>query len=183
MTGSVEINLEVPISSVSVVGEAEGEMRSAGATTTNEDHAKHHGEELTNVCRALDAAACGLNKFCEEVFSSQREQIVRLSVEIAEKILLKEISSGNYEIEKIVGEALKIAPAQQDVVVRINPDDLQRYREISQDHGEELLTNVKLVPDPSIGAAECVVETDKGMIEYFIEEHLKQVSTALEATG
>ena len=37
----------------------------------------------------------------------------------------------------------------------------------------------KLVGDAGIGPGQCVVETDKGMVEYFIEEHLKQVSEAL----
>jgi len=44
------------------------------------------------------------------------------------------------------------------------------------------LANVKLVADANIRPGECVVETNKGMIEYFIEEHLKKVSEALKIT-
>ena len=176
MDDSAQISIDIPISSVIMVDEPQ-ETTSADLPQEKEGRSMRNEQELEGICRALKEAVCQLNTSCEQTFSSNREQIVRLSVQIAEKILLKEISSGNYEIEKIVAEALKTAPTQQDVVVRINPQDLQRYHQ----SGNDLLANVKLVADPGIGCAECVVETNKGMIEYFINEHLRQVTEALEA--
>ncbi len=176
MNDSAQINIDIPISSVIMVDEPQ-ETTSADMPQEEEYRSEQNKQEFEGICLALNEAARQLNTSCEETFSSNREQIVRLSVQIAEKILLKEISSGKYDIEKIVAEALKTAPTQQDVVVRINPQDLQRY----QQSGNDLLANVKLVADPGIGCAECVVETNKGMIEYFIDEHLRQVTEALEA--
>lgn len=182
MTGSVQISLEIPISSVSFVDDFESVSSDVDQSGVNEEQLKLQREELSSVCRALGDAVLQVNATASELLSSQREQIVRLSVQIAEKILLREISSGNYEIEKIICEALKIAPSQQDVVVRVNPEDLGHYQEVSQDHANELPSDISLVGDPLIGRAECVVETKKGVVEYYIDEHLKQISQALEGT-
>ena len=182
MTGSVQISLDIPISSVSFVDDSEGIRPAVDDASINEEQLKVQQEELSRVCQALGGAVSKVNESCEEILSSQREQIVRLSVQIAEKILLKEISAGNYEIEKIICEALKSAPSQQEVVVRLNSDDFQRFQEASKDHPNDLLANISLVPDSLIGHGECVVETAKGIVEYYIDEHLKQISQALGAT-
>ena len=42
-----------------------------------------------------------------------------------------------------------------------------------------MLASVKLVADPGIGLAECVVETPKGKVESLIDGHLEQVARAL----
>jgi len=171
--------MDVPIRSVNVVDAGEN----APATGENgmlQSQLAAQLQEVRNLCGALEEAASRLEKYHSEIFSSHRQQIARLSVQIAEKILLKEISSGNYDIEKIVLEALKTAPGRHDVVVRMNPEDLGRLREITGKDTDGMLSNIKLAPDPQIGRAECVVETDEGIIEYLIQEHLERIGRALE---
>ena len=66
------------------------------------------------------------------------------------------------------------------MVVRLNPADLQEYQRITNDSEGGAIANIQLIADPGIGLAECVVETNKGMVEYLIEEHLNQISKALK---
>ncbi len=182
MAEAVTISIATPIVSVDTVKESDGSAPLGGEGVVNPEAVQAQREALMLAGKSLEAAAAKLQQFQEEIFSSHREQIARLSVEIAGKILLKETADGNYEIGKIVQEALKVAPAQQDIVVRLNPNDLQQLQKIIEDKGGDALGSVKLVPDVNIGPAQCVVQTDKGMIEYFIEEHLKQISEALKIT-
>ena len=182
MSQPVTISIDVPVASVSLVDNVDSVVSGAKEMETAPESLEKEKEDLIQASKALEDAAVKLQQFQEEIFRSHREQITRLSVEIAGKILLKETADGNYDIGKIVQEALKIAPAQQDIVVRLNPKDLQQLQKITEDKGGDALGNVKLVPDANIGPGQCVVETDKGMIEYFIEEHLKQISEALKIT-
>lgn len=179
MSQPVTISIDAPVASVNPVDNV---ASGANEMETGLESLKKEKENLIQAGKALEDVAVKLQQFQEEIFSSHREQIARLSVEIAGKILLKETADGNYDIGKIVQEALKIAPAQQDIVVRLNPKDLQQLQKIAEDKGGDALGNVKLAPDANIGPGQCVVETDKGMIEYFIEEHLKQISEALKIT-
>jgi len=182
MSQPVTISIDTPVASVNPVDNMNSVSAGANEMETSLETLKEEKENLIRVGKALEDAAVKLQQFQEEIFSSHREQIARLSVEIAGKILLKETADGNYEIGKIVQEALKVAPAQQDIVVRLNPNDLQQLQKIIEDKGGDALGSVKLVPDVNIGPAQCVVQTDKGMIEHFIEEHLKQISEALKIT-
>ena len=127
--------------------------------------------------QAMEAAAKKLQLVYEKMIVEHRQAIAKLSVEIARKILSQKVKDGDYQIESIVQEALNNAPARQNIVVRLNPQDLAKCQQMQQ--GDSALASVKLVADPGIGPAECVVETPKGKVESLIDGHLEQVTRAL----
>jgi len=127
--------------------------------------------------QALEATSKKMCTVYEKMIVEHRQAIAKLAVEIARKILAQKVKDGDYQIETIIQEALNSAPTHQDVVVRLNPADLARCQQTPQTSG--LLTSVKLVADPKIGAAECVIETPKGKVESLIDDHLEHVARAL----
>ena len=127
--------------------------------------------------QALDSAAEKLCLVYEKMISEHRQAIAKLSIEIARKILSQKVKDGDYQIESIVQEALNNAPSRQNIVVRLNPQDLAKCQQMQQ--GDNTLASVKLVADPTIGAAECIVETPKGKVESLIEGHMEQITRAL----
>lgn len=131
---------------------------------------------------ALQGIISRLNQFYDEIFAGHNEAIARLSVEIARKVLMRNISDGDYEIESIIKEALKNVPQSSSLVVRLNPHDLEGLQKL-QKAGEATLTGIELVADTDVGRAECVIESSKGIIKLLIDEHLEQISKALIKTG
>lgn len=135
---------------------------------------------FSQACQVLSQVAAKLQESCAEVFARHREEIAKLSVEIARKILIQKVEKGDYEIESIVKESLLHAPSRQDVVVRLNPEDLaQCLKAQQQDEQGGVLAGVQLVADPSIGRAECILESPKGIIKSLIDENLERVGKAL----
>jgi len=130
--------------------------------------------------RALKGVVAKLNEFYDKVFAEHKEEIAKLAVEIARKVLVQKVENGDYEIESIVKEALKNAPTREDLVVHLNPEDLGRYQKAQQDEPDDGLAGIKFVPDPNIGPAECLLESPKGIIESLINEHLEQIGKALQ---
>jgi len=135
-----------------------------------------------DTCRALQGAVGRLNELYDKVFAGHHEAIAGLSVEIARKVLMRNVREGDYEIEAIIQEALKNAPESTHMVVRLNPQDLDDVRKL-QEEGTIAFSSAELVSDPAIGRAECVVESPQGVIKLLIDEHLEQISKALAATG
>jgi flagellar biosynthesis/type III secretory pathway protein FliH len=127
--------------------------------------------------QAVEAAAQKLQLVYERMIVEHRQAIAKLSIEIARKILTQKVKDGDYKIESIVQEAINNAPARQNIVVRLNPQDLAKCQQMQQ--GDNMLNSVKLVADPMIGQAECIVETPKGKVESLIDGHLEQVARAL----
>ena len=136
-------------------------------------------QELGLACRALQDAVEKVNEFQERIVREHREQIARLSVEIARKILVQKVESGDYRIESIVKESLNNVPDRRDVVVHLNPADLAQYEAAGQGSGECGPAGVKLVGDANIGRGECLLETPKGIIESFIDDQIERIAEEL----
>lgn len=177
---AVSLQLNMPIQSASVIDEQTDMPIDQIAPKTVDLTQKT--QQVDTLCEALRSAAEKFDRSTEELFLSHKEQIVRLSVEIASKILAKDRAERNYEIEKIVSQALQTVPASRQTAVRLNPDDFKTIQDMSRSDQFTMPEGLHVAADPTVGPAECIVETDHGVIEYLIESHLKQVADALSQT-
>jgi len=180
MSQTVTIQLEKRIASAKLLDEAGSEVQTASAESRQTEFPARQKESFSEVCRALRDAVNKVNEFQENLFKEHKEQIAKLSVEIARKILMQKVQEGDYAIESIVEEALKNAPTRQDLAVHLNPEDLAQCQNLQQGDATGPLAGIKLVSDPNIGRAECLLETPKGIIESLINEHLERIGKALE---
>jgi len=177
-TASLQLNM--PIQSAHVIN-AEVEP-STDQATQNAGTLTQEIQRVDTLCNALHQAAENLKHCTEELFLSHKEQIVHLSTKIASKILAKDQRERNYEIEKIVSQALQAVPTSEQTMIRLNPDDLKTMQQMTDANQFTTPEGVLFTGDVSIGPAECTIETDHGVIEYLIEEHLKQIANALSQT-
>ena len=137
-------------------------------------------DELARRLETVNSLAGGLATLHEQTLASNRGEIAKLAIEIARKILMYKVGKNDYEIQAIVEEALKQAPARQNVVVRLNPEDLARCQQLQQENRQSPFAELEFTVDWSIGRGECLVETPKGIVRSFIEEHLERISGALQ---
>jgi flagellar biosynthesis/type III secretory pathway protein FliH len=198
MSGTFTINLDKSVTSATLVTPGSGsrscnassELSSDADTTQSglmQDIEKQKAE-IAQLCQTLKALANQLNRFYDELLAMQKGEIARLSVEIARKILMQKVQKEDYKIESIVEAALENAPTHQDVVVRLHPEDLAQLQRLqSSDTARShqagsggLFPGIEFVPDASIGRAECLVETPKGVIKSLVDEHIQRISEALE---
>ena len=200
MPGPLTISLSGPISSVEILDcdsaaiEYDGRFNGsgterayrkavnspAGAEQTLMQDLQAQKVVFSQACQTLNGVVAKFNEFCENVFARHKEDIARLSLEIARKILVQKVENGDYEIESIVKEALTNAPTRQDVVVHLNPEDFVSCQKAQQDAPGGNFSGVKFVTDPNIGRAECLLESPKGIIESLIDQHLERIGKALK---
>jgi len=190
MSQIVTVNLNKPIASAKLLDDhvqSDGiqtpspdvEESSAGATQIHLKDLEAQKAVFSQACQTLNGVIAKLNQFCENLYVGNREEIARLSVEIARKILMQKVENGDYEIESIIKEALKNAPGGQDVIVHLNPEDVEKCRKAQKDRPDNVLTGIKLIPDPNIGRAECLLESPKGIIKLLIDDSLERIGKAL----
>ncbi len=137
-------------------------------------------QSLTQLCGTLDSIAGKLNDLHQETIARNRSDVARLAVEIARKILDWKTSTGDYDIQAIIEEALKQAPTRQDLVVHVNSEDLSRCQKLQQEHPDGPFAELRLVADSGIARGGCLIETPKGVVRSFVEEHLGRIAEALE---
>ena len=136
-------------------------------------------KKIQQAAGALQQAAAQIEAAGQELFVSHREAVIQLAMEIADKILARDIQEKNYQIERILQEALREIPAGQVRTIRLHPEDLSTYEESLRDHPGETLAHVHFVGDWNLGRAECIVETEQGILDWLIAEQVRQVSQAL----
>ena len=183
MSRTIAVHLEKPVVSVKISDappllSCESKNGDGEQITIQDSQAKD--TVLSQTCQTLKALTDKLNQFYDKLFAEHKEEIARLSVEIARKILGQQVQNGDYEIESIIKEALTNAPTRQDVVVHLNPEDHVLCQKAQQDEPNGALEGIKLISDPNIGRAECLLETPKGIVESLIDEHLERIGKALK---
>ena len=193
MAEPVVVNLSMPVCSVEVLDDFAVSNESPGsdaAFAKNIEQTNQLKEELvagkelfSRACQSLDGVVVKINEFYEKLISEHKEQISSLSVEIARKVLARQVEDGDYEIESIIKEALGSTPSQEDVVVHLNPNDFAAWQKVQAENAGEMPSGLKFVSDNNISPAECMLETDKGRIESFISEQLEKIGKALTKTG
>jgi len=190
MSGTLTVHLDRPIGLTKIPDHYSGGGRAElsgdggvdsqpGVEQTLMQDVEAQRAALSKANQALREVTARLNEFYDATFAAHKEEIARLAVEIARKILAQKVENGDYKIEPIIKETLSNAPVRQDVVVRLNPADLTEWQKLRENEPGEDFTGIKFVPDASIGRAECVLETPKGIIESLIDQHLEQIGKAL----
>jgi len=135
--------------------------------------------QFSQACQTVNAIAANLEKLYQETLATSHADIVKLAIEIARKILHHKVTQGDYDIQAIVEEALKGAPTRQEIVIRLNPEDLGACQRYQQENPDTPFAELTFTADWSIGRGECLVETPKGIVKSFIEEHLEHIHDAL----
>jgi flagellar biosynthesis/type III secretory pathway protein FliH len=136
-------------------------------------------QELAHLCELVRNLADRLSRLHEQMIANQRGEIAKLAVEIARRVLAQKVTNRDYEIQAVIEEALKRAPTRQNILVRVNPQDMPACQKIRQDAAEGPFSGVEFIADWSVAAADCLVETPKGIIRSFAEQHLERISEAL----
>ena len=183
MTHTLTVSLDKPITSAEFIDESAVGIGGAvpGLTQANSAaNSEAQENKISQTFQAINSVVTKLNQFYEKVFAEQKEEIAKLSVEIARKVLMQKVEDGDYEIQTIIKEALNSAPTKQDIVVHLNPEDLAECQKALQNEPDDTLADIKFVSDSNIGRAECLLESPKGTIESLINEHLDRISKALK---
>lgn len=169
----VHLPLGAPISSASVVDRP---PRTAAPAPRPQNPPNR---QIQQALAVLQKAAEQMQETAQRLFASHREQLIRLSIEIAARILAKEIQDQNYQIEAILRQALEGIGSDRPMTIRLNPQDLQTIQQTAAKSDGTDAPLIRWIPDPTIQPAECVIETEEGIIEWIIEEHLRRISDAL----
>jgi len=194
MSSQLSIKLNKPIKSISILNYHQRSIEFDSKHIMSETVLKQPGSSnegfisrqdienqkniLSQVCQTLQSMIEKLQNFYDKIFMEHQEQIARLSVEIARKILAQKVNKGDYEIETIIKEVLSKSPTRHDIDIHLNPEDFTNLQNTLQK--EPLFADIKFTPNANIGRAECLLKNPKGNIESSINEHLEQIYEALK---
>ena len=130
---------------------------------------------------ALKAAADGFVRVREEFLRSLEPQVVELALDIARRIVQREVRDDSGIVLRTVRRALDILTERESVIVRIHPSDAEALRNEKITLLEEFdgVRQMTLQTDASLSPGGCVVETDLVEIDGRLEAQWEAIRAAL----
>lgn len=119
-----------------------------------------------------------------EIMHSVEEDIVKLAMAIAKKVIVAELKTNRESILEVIREAISFLDQPENVTLRFNPQDmkiinlLMKKGDFADIESEAL--NMELKPDSRITPGGVIVESDKGMVDAQIETRISSIEEALE---
>ena len=118
-----------------------------------------------------------LGRYKTSLYGQVEREVVRLAVEVARKIVHREIQADPEVIQTLVKVALDRVAGRSVVTVRVNPIDynflLDKQRGWAQEEG--VTHEVTLVSDKAIERGGCLVQTECGDVDARVEEGFREV--------
>lgn len=172
--------------SVLQAARAEAELiRRRAAEQGYEDGVRQAEAECTDRIAELESLKNCILEERERFFAHVEPQVVKLSVEIAEKILRHETSTNHEVVLDMARATLRQLRDKEAVKLRVNPAD----REVVASNRDALresvdgIKSIELVEDRRVDRGGCVAESAGGGIDARISSQLSEVTRVLQEAG
>jgi len=122
-----------------------------------------------------------LEQYKKEILELEPE-LVGLSLDIAQKILNKEISNNDDYILNIVKDAMDKVSTKKNVILKVSEKD---YITVTENKDIMLakvegFADVTVIKEPSLDEGSCIVETEYGIIDGGINTRVEQIKKEIE---
>ncbi len=117
----------------------------------------------------------------EDFWTSIEPDLLKLAVEIAGKIVRKNIEENDEFVVMTVKEGLRQLRERQDLRIRVNPSDY----ELVHKHKDDIISScdgirtVEVIDDRRVDRGGCVIESGNGYLDARIETQFNEVEKAL----
>jgi len=160
--------------SVDEVRAREEQARALGVKE-GEDRARARFElELAASREAIATAVQDFEGAKEAYFHRVEAVVVKLAVEIARKILHREVQVDPLLLAGVVRVALETVPAGTTVRLRVHPDHVYAWHDFFANH-ETSRPIPELLGDATLGIGHCVLETALGTTDLAMEPQLDEI--------
>lgn len=164
--------------SIRAISEDELDQRLLDAFERGVQEGRKHAEKgLANVFKSFRDAAFNLSALWEKIVRDSEEDLLKLVVMVARKVIQQEITQDRRILAHLVATAVNGTAERNDIIVRLNPEDYRIFnanRQLYLD-GVSEEKNVTLKPDESINPGGCVVDTPIGAIDAQVDVQLDEI--------
>jgi flagellar assembly protein FliH len=121
-----------------------------------------------------------IGKLKPRLYAQVERDVVRLALEVAKKIVHREVHVDREIVQTLIKVALNHVAAKSPVTIRLHPADYnfvleQRTASMPSGEGER---DISLLADQSIERGGCLIETECGDVDARIEEEFREVERA-----
>lgn len=169
------------------INDANSEVNDIKANAWEEGFNRGKQEAMQRMEEDVDAVLISANKVltessikAREIFQDNKAEIIKLSFEIAKKIIKKEVNNKEVLFENLV-EAMKKAQSNKELKIFVNWEQLSFGKEIKDilKNNFQGIETIDIIEDRTVEPGGCIIETKLGKIDATIKNQLDIVFNAL----
>jgi flagellar assembly protein FliH len=144
---------------------------------------QHVQQQLQSLLPALGQAVENIAQMRADYLRHWQQQVVKLAVAIAERILRQQLPHRPEVTTKLIQEALELAAGNAHLRLHLNPRDHAVLRQRVPEFAQivEKLALSDLIADPAVSPGGCIVKTEFGQIDQTVEAQLRRIEEELSA--
>ena len=138
---------------------------------------------LLNVFTSLRTAAEGLHLLRDKVMRESEDELIRLIMMVAAKVILREVAQDRKQIvADVVKAATASLSARDEVFIHLHPDDYAQVTASREEYfRQELFTErMQFKADPEVFPGSCRVDTEMGTIDASFDSQLDEIFRRLQ---
>lgn len=122
-----------------------------------------------------------LSEAKKKIIESAEEQIIQLSLAVAEKVIHSEVTTNREVVLSVLKEAIRSIVDRENMKIHIHPEDLRYITEIKPDFIKSFdgAKNVAFEEDRSVGQGGALIETLFGEVDARIDRQYHEVKTIM----
>lgn len=139
-------------------------------------------QAMEETLKALQEAVAQLDSILQDTRGELSLEVVRLALAVARKILQREVSLEQDTVLQIVKAALSKARVREDVILRVNPMDLETVLEAKGDliRDMEEVRSIKVEADETVERGGALVECSMGELDLRLERQFREIEQAFQ---
>ena len=146
--------------------------RADSAAETTRELEQRFSTELAEQRSAIGRLYTSFAEAREQYFAQAEEQVIRLAMAIAARVLCHEVQADVLHLQATVRAALSRVTDGSAAVLRVQPDDVPAWERLFAAGGER---GVEVQADRTLVGQECVLETTIGRVELGVAVQLEEI--------
>jgi flagellar biosynthesis/type III secretory pathway protein FliH len=131
---------------------------------------------------SLMDAIQGLSQSRDEIIDSVKTDLVDLSLQIAEKVILTQVDQDTTVIKAVIEDTFNKIAGSDRVTFKVHPDDIPMLTEYKPYIESRLIgvQKITIQPDAQVGRGGAIIETDLGFVDVTVKEKLNVIKQTFE---
>jgi flagellar assembly protein FliH len=140
--------------------------------------------ETLQTLQAMSAIVKEMSALKKITLENMEEEIVQLSLAVAEKVIHLEATTNREVIRGVLKEAIKSIGDRENMKIRVHPQDFHFMMEIKNDFLQSFdgIRNVTFAEDESIQRGGAIIETGCGEADARLDQQYSEVKAAMTAS-
>lgn len=140
--------------------------------------------ETLQTLQAMASIVKETSKLKKSILENEEQQIIQLSLAIAEKVIHLEVTTNREVIRGVLKEAIKNIGDRENMKIRVHPQDFHFMLEIKSDflHGFDGIKNIVFEEDESIMRGGAIIETLCGEVDARLDQQYNEINTLITSS-